>query len=140
MHRAFDVKSHSNAVMDVAFSSDDLQLASASGDQRVHITDVLTSKTKFVLSGHFSSVKQVRFQPGNDNVLATSSRDGTVQLWDLRCRGREGPLVVISPDGTTQELAERVPHLDTYNSIAEAHLDLKMPLTPNPQDAKSRYV
>src|ERR1700748_78449 len=76
-----------NAIMDLAFSSDDSLLATASGDQTAQIIDVRTQSAVFALCKHTSSVKQICFQPGNDKVIATSSRDGTVQLWDLRCSG-----------------------------------------------------
>ena len=84
---------HSNAILDLAFSSDDLLLATASGDQTVHIIDMLTQRTICALAGHVSSVKQVRFQPGggSNSVVATSSRDGSIQIWDLRCKGIEAP-------------------------------------------------
>ncbi|KAK0248843.1 hypothetical protein LTR91_002204 [Friedmanniomyces endolithicus] len=79
---------HRNAVMDLAFSSDDYLIATASGDQTSRIVDMHTLQVLCVLSGHGSSVKQVRFRPNDDNVLTTSSRDGTVQIWDLRCAER----------------------------------------------------
>ena len=79
---------HRNAIMDVAFSSDDYTLATASGDQTARMIDMHTQQTMCVLTGHSSSVKQVRFQPNDDNMVTTSSRDGTVQIWDLRCAER----------------------------------------------------
>jgi WD40 repeat protein len=50
-----------------------------------------------VLAQHSASLKQVRFQPGaaNNSVIATSSRDGSVQIWDLRCKGTERPVLGI---------------------------------------------
>ena len=82
-HVAF--RPHHNAIMDITFSSDDYMLATASGDQTGRIIDMHTQKTVCILSGHKSSVKQVRFQPNEDNVITTSSRDGSVLLWDMRC-------------------------------------------------------
>ena len=82
-HVAF--RPHHNAIMDIAFSSDDYMLASASGDQTARIIDMHTQQTICILSGHTSSVKQVRFQPNDDNMITTSSRDGSVQIWDMRC-------------------------------------------------------
>jgi WD40 repeat protein len=67
------------------FSSDDSILATACGDQTSRLIDMRTQQTTAVLSNHVSSVKQVRFQPGDENVLATCGRDGIVNLWDLRC-------------------------------------------------------
>ncbi|KAK3069665.1 hypothetical protein LTR53_011809 [Teratosphaeriaceae sp. CCFEE 6253] len=83
------LRPHSNAIMDLAFSSTDALLATASGDQTTRITDMATQRVLCVLSGHLYSVKQVRFQPHtNDHVLTTSSRDGSVKVWDLRCAER----------------------------------------------------
>lgn len=79
------IEPHRNAVMDLCFSSDDLLLASASGDQTASIIDVRAQKVLYVLDGHRSSVKKVAFQPQNDDVIATCSRDGSIDVWDLRC-------------------------------------------------------
>jgi WD40 repeat protein len=78
----------------MCFSLDDSLLASASGDQTAKVVDMATQRTVSVLSQHSASLKQVRFQPGaaNNSVLATSSRDGSVQIWDLRCKGTDGPV------------------------------------------------
>ena len=52
-----------------------------------------TQRAIRTLSGHVSSVKQVCFQPGGtNNVIATSSRDGSVQVWDLRSKGSSRPV------------------------------------------------
>ena len=75
---------HSNAVMDLTFSEDDALLATASGDQESHIIDMTTQQTCYCLAGHTASVKRVQFQPGSSNVLATCSRDGNINIWDLR--------------------------------------------------------
>ena len=79
---------HHNAIMDLAFNSSDYLLATAGGDQTARIVDMHTQQTSLVFSGHTSSVKQVRFQPNSDNMLTTSGRDGTVQIWDLRVTSR----------------------------------------------------
>jgi WD40 repeat protein len=52
-----------------------------------------TQTTIAILDNHSASLKQVRFQPGSNSnsVLATSSRDGTVHVWDIRCKGSSGP-------------------------------------------------
>ena len=105
--------SHNNAVMDVVFSSDDLRLATASGDQTAKIVDVRSQKDLFVLARHTSSLKQIRFQPGNDNVVATCGRDGSVQLWDLRCSSRNA--------SSRAALETSARHADTFNSILGAH-------------------
>ncbi|KAE8450988.1 hypothetical protein EG329_005428 [Mollisiaceae sp. DMI_Dod_QoI] len=84
---------HTNAIIDMSFSDDDALLATASGDQSARVVDMLTQTTIAILGIHTASLKQVRFQPGanNNSVLATSGRDGSIHLWDLRCKGYDGP-------------------------------------------------
>lgn len=112
-------QAHSNAVMDVHFSSDDSYLAAGSGDQTAQIVDVRTQQTLSVLAKHKSSVKQVRFQPGDDKIVATSSRDGAVQIWDLRCKG--GDLAVHSAWGSD------APYASVVRTLAAAHADMGLP-------------
>lgn len=108
-------KAHSNAIMDVQFSSDDSYLAAGSGDQTAQIVDVRSQQTLAVLAKHKSSVKQVRFQPGDDKIVATSSRDGAVQIWDLRCKG--GQMSVHSAWGSD------APYASVIRTLASAHAD-----------------
>ncbi|OHW91029.1 WD domain protein [Colletotrichum incanum] len=82
------IQAHENAIMDLAFSDDDLRLASACGDRSGKIFDVMSQTVAVELNGgHFQSMRRVEFQPGqaNGNVVATSDRDGKIQIWDLRC-------------------------------------------------------
>ncbi|KAI6517900.1 hypothetical protein MCOR10_007159 [Pyricularia oryzae] len=78
---------HGNAVTDVALSSDDLRAATASADRSGIVWDMMTQKPLALLDCG-SSAKSIRFQPGQgvSNVVATSTRDGIVQIWDLRCK------------------------------------------------------
>ena len=120
---------HTNAILDLAFSSDDLLLATASGDQTSHIVDMPTQRIISTLSGHVSSVKQICFQPcSSNNVIATSSRDGSVQIWDLRCKGVDMPQVRIkvSLDGPAEprvgtEMQKKVIYRCPVNVIGDGH-------------------
>lgn len=87
-------QAHSNAIIDMAFSEDDQRLATASGDQTGKVIDMMTQTPISILGQHTASLKQVRFQPGRGegHVLGTSSRDGSIQIWDLRCHGG-GPVL-----------------------------------------------
>ena len=122
---------HANAIVDLHFSSDDKLIAVASGDQRAQIIDMLTQRSIFTLSGHQASVKQIRFQPGGTNsVLATSSRDGAVKIWDLRCQGFKGPVrkvrALLAGDDTspitTNPLNGVMTWARTVNTIDDAHV------------------
>lgn len=116
---------HTNAVLDLSFSPDDMLLATASGDQTAKIIDMPTQKSICTMAGHVSSIKAISFQPGSCNVLATSSRDGSVQIWDLRCGGMNPPVREIKmplepaevPAPDTQKMTWARP----VNMILEAH-------------------
>ena len=119
---------HLNAILDLAFSPDDLLLATASGDQTSHVIDMPTQRATYTLAGHVSSVKQVRFQPGSSNVLASSSRDGSVQIWDLRCKGFDAPVqdikISLEPangDTSRSSASDKVTWARSVNTIFEAH-------------------
>ncbi|KAF4633358.1 hypothetical protein G7Y89_g4764 [Cudoniella acicularis] len=119
---------HTNAIIDMSFSEDDSLLATASGDSTARVVDMNTQTTIAVLGNHYASLKQVQFQPGvnNHSVLATSSRDGCVQIWDLRCKGYEGPVnhiqLPVSPHRTTSRAAARkLLYGRPVNSINDAH-------------------
>jgi WD40 repeat protein len=124
----------------MAFSSDDLLLATASGDQTARIIDMRTQMTKYILPSHITSLKQVRFQPGNDNVIATSSRDGDVNLWDLRCSPSSSMMTELkTPLDPTTAVDKMVPHKVSYaavhTTILAAHADARA-LAEIPGNAK----
>lgn len=120
---------HGNAILDLAFSPDDLLLATASGDQTGQVIDMLTQRATYTLAGHNSSVKQTRFQPGSSNIIATSGRDGDVQIWDLRCKGFEGPVgrtkVSLEPSDNEEfsraSATENIVYARSINTIIDAH-------------------
>lgn len=79
---------HDNAIMALDFSADDMRLATACGDRTGKIVDTVTQSVAFELNGgHWDSLRQISFQPGQavGNMLSTSDRAGRIQIWDLRC-------------------------------------------------------
>ena len=79
----------------------------------------------YTMAGHVSSVKQVCFQPGSSSVIASSSRDGSVQIWDLRCKGFDAPVrdikVSLDPDATRPPTNQKMIWACSVNTIFEAH-------------------
>lgn len=65
-----------------------MRLATAAGDKMSKIIDMYSQKTTHTLN-HNASVKQVRFQPMSSNIVATSTRNGNVNIWDLRCKSSD---------------------------------------------------
>ncbi|KAI1801394.1 WD40 repeat-like protein [Daldinia bambusicola] len=118
-------QAHTNAIIDLSFSDDDYRLATASGDQTGRVIDMITQTPIAILQNHTASLKQVRFQPGKSDgsVLATSSRDGSVQIWDLRCAGK--PVQdVLAPEEREIALRYRRPAPKqgcAVNSLYHAH-------------------
>ena len=99
-------------------------MATASGDQTGRVIDMATQRPVSILGHHTASLKQVRFQPGRGSscVLATSGRDGSVQIWDLRCRG--GPvqdLGIASEAGLRHRIPKPLNPGCVVNSIYDAH-------------------
>ncbi|KAM7199248.1 WD40-repeat-containing domain protein [Naviculisporaceae sp. PSN 640] len=122
IHLSF--QAHGNAIIDLAFSDDDYLLATASGDQTGRVIDMMTQTPISILGHHTASLKQVRFQPGRGSgaVLATSGRDGSVQIWDLRCNG--GPvqeIAIRSEAGLHHRIQKTVKSGCVVNSIYDAH-------------------
>lgn len=118
-------QAHSNAIIDLDFSENDYLLATASGDQTGKVIDMKTQTPVAVFGHHTASLKQIRFKPGEGggNVLATSSRDGSVLIWDLRCGGK--PVQEISLERESNLNFRHPPQLSTdrlRNSIKAAHL------------------
>jgi WD40 repeat protein len=105
-------------------------LATGSGDQTAQIVDARTQQCVKVLAKHKSSVKQVRFQPGDDKIVATSSRDGAVHIWDLRCQG--GNTSVHSAWGAD------VPYGSSIRTLAAAHADSGPSPSPTTTTTNSR--
>lgn len=112
--------------MDLAFSDDDSLLATGSGDQHCRVIDMMTQKTLRTLSGHSSSIKQVRFQPESRNsILASCSRDGNVNIWDLRTKSVDRPAQRMyrasSADGDDEAVGFRMPAASLRDTIRAAH-------------------
>lgn len=81
-------RAHDNAIFDATFLRQDTAAATASGDGTVRVFDLETTFRCAMLRASRGSVKCVRVQPGNGNVIAAASRDGTIRLFDVRASSR----------------------------------------------------
>lgn len=114
--------------MDLEFSSDDMLLATASGDQTALVIDMATQSPVYCLSNHSKSLKRVQFQSGSNNkVLATCARDGNVNIWDLRCKGFEQPALHVhcslesDPACSVEPMPSKMTYPHVLNTIDGAH-------------------
>ncbi|PGH12622.1 hypothetical protein AJ79_04120 [Helicocarpus griseus UAMH5409] len=136
---------HTNSIMDLEFSSDDRLLATASGDQTSRIIDMPTQTAIYCLSKHTSSVKRVQFQPAsNNNVVATCSRDGSVNIWDLRYKAYERPAMQLrcslasDVDETARVSTVKMKYPQVSNSIWPAHAEKPRPKAGTEAEAVAR--
>jgi len=105
-----DLVGQSAGVLDIAFSPDNIILASANADSSVALWDVGTGELRSQLTGHNGSVLSVAFSPDPKNpVLASGGSDNTIILWDAQTGQPLGPSLdalvgevwglAFSPDG-----------------------------------------
>ena len=73
---------HTNEIRTVAYSPDGKQIASASFDGSIRITDAATGDSIQKLIGHRERVLAAEFSPDGKTVVS-SSTDGTIRVWDL---------------------------------------------------------
>lgn len=73
---------HKRSVTAVAFSPDELTVASAGIDGTVTLYEVAANRRRPPLTGHSGPVYSLSFSPDGDR-LATGSWDQTVAVWDL---------------------------------------------------------
>ncbi|XP_068215363.1 protein lethal(2)denticleless-like [Palaemon carinicauda] len=80
---------HGNAIYEVCWIPGTSEFVSASGDQSAAILTVRDDgSVEKVLSllGHSRSVKTVHVNPFDPYVIATGGRDGSIIIWDKRCK------------------------------------------------------
>ncbi|KAJ4187180.1 hypothetical protein NW767_006385 [Fusarium falciforme] len=120
---------HDNAIWDMAFSRDDLRLATASGESGVIIDTITQTVAAKLEGGHWDSTRQIAWQKGQTtgNVLATSDKAGRIRLWDLRCpEARSKSFSTRSSSGESKArrvVVERDRNLDPFRAATVNILD-----------------
>lgn len=132
-------------VAGLAFSPDNLHLASANQDKTIQIWETATGEEVFRLRGHTGVVTAVAFSP-NGRRLISASHDHTIKIWDttsgqeiLTLRGHSGEVLdlTFSPDGqriASASMDETVKVWDASPPLAAANLESEVPLGQVPPD------
>ncbi|CAO3671424.1 unnamed protein product [Umbelopsis vinacea] len=82
-------------------------IAIAGADTKIHILSLANSEELCILSGHTKTITDIRAHPQNDRHVWSTTKDGTVRLWDVeeaRCLAIYQADVTVSifhPFGTT---------------------------------------
>ncbi|KAI7858713.1 WD40-repeat-containing domain protein [Circinella umbellata] len=79
------------------YRENDAWLALAGTDGLIHIVSLANSREINILHGHTKTIHDLQTHPSSDNYILSTSKDGTVRLWDVdakRC------LVIFEADAT----------------------------------------
>ncbi|KAI8974638.1 WD40-repeat-containing domain protein [Pilobolus umbonatus] len=58
-------------------------LAVGGKDTKIHILSLANSQEIKVLEGHTKTIHDIQSHPKNDHIILSTSRDGTIRLWDI---------------------------------------------------------
>jgi DNA excision repair protein ERCC-8 len=75
--------------------SESLLAVCSKDDTTVKLVDLRSGAACHTLTGHLRGVTAVQWCPTCDVVLASSSRDGTVRLWDIRKAGSRATICTL---------------------------------------------
>lgn len=83
LHPYANLSGHGNKVATASFSVDGQWLASAGHDRKVMIWSVQEKKPVYTLDGHTANITCARWSLDSRNLVATSSYDKTIRVWDI---------------------------------------------------------
>jgi WD40 repeat protein len=102
-----ELRGHQGIVRDLAFSSDDDTLVTASGDGTVQVWDLLTRERR-VLEGHVAPIFDLEVAPDGRSV-ATAGGDAVIRLWPIRVPPSPNGLRAFLDGLTTESISEGLP-------------------------------
>jgi len=82
----------------VLFSPDGESVIATTWTHEIYVWNARTGTLRRRLTGHASLVTDAAFRPREDNILCSSSADGTVRLWDLAAESNT-PILTLTPPG-----------------------------------------
>lgn len=82
----------------VLFSPDGESVIATTWTHEIQVWNARTGELRRRLTGHASLVTDAAFRPREDNILCSSSADGTIRLWDLAAESNT-PILSLEPPG-----------------------------------------
>ncbi|KAG0167670.1 hypothetical protein DFQ28_000494 [Apophysomyces sp. BC1034] len=79
------------------YKEGDAWLATAGADGLIHLISLANSQEVDILHGHTRPVHDLQGHPHSDNYILSTSRDGTIRLWDIDAKKC---LVIFEADAT----------------------------------------
>lgn len=108
-------RGHSYEVHTVSFSSDGQYLASGSGDKTVIVWNLRTNEPVMIIRDHKRTVYAVAFSKVHPDLLATSSSDGELIIWDIFRRRK---IANLQAGDTTSDGVLSLDFSPTLNTLA----------------------
>jgi len=87
---------HSAPLTALTFSSDNLEIATASSDASVRLWTSSSARQTACLGGHLQEVNALAYSP-DGRALAAAGQEGVVRVWDLDAVKHEWPISEILP-------------------------------------------
>jgi len=97
---------HSSKITTCAFSADASLLASGGQDKKIVVWGVSSRGQQHSLEGHTNLISDLRFSNDQKNLLASSSFDRTVRIWDLASPSPATPVQILTGHTTTVTSAD----------------------------------
>jgi len=78
------INAHGNDVLSIDFNKYENFIATSSTDNLIKIFDLRsgTDMPMMIFSGHQLAVRKIKFSPYHANILASSSYDMSIRIWD----------------------------------------------------------
>jgi len=120
--RVFPIGEHVYSMRMSACSQQHHLVAAGSADPKIHLCDLKTGQSVWLLSGHKDTVYSLSWSPQDEYILVSGSGDGSVRLWDIR---KPGPCVMMfnqhMHSKTKKDTKKRYTYYENANTLQKAH-------------------
>ncbi|HBE56243.1 MAG TPA: hypothetical protein DEA78_21600 [Cyanobacteria bacterium UBA11159] len=98
------IQGHLYYFLTIAFSPDNMTIASGSTDCTIKLWDVKTLQQKRILTGHRDKIQAIAFSPNGESI-ASGSWDSTIKIWDISPNPDKDTITLNGHQGVIHTLA-----------------------------------